>query len=66
MNEMLVEKIFTGVSLTDEELDLAVLFYRELERHLVVLRPRFDLAWFEVNRTLSKLESYQFHRQSVS
>lgn len=62
MNQILMSKIQMGYSLTDDELDLALEFFRDLQLSLSVLRPTFDLAWFEANRILTKLEGFKFHR----
>ncbi len=58
-----IEKIRTGDSLTDLELNYALSFYKDLGDKLWILGPEFRLAWKEVDRTFGTLEAFRRARK---
>ena len=64
MTGNLIDKIATGIDISDSELQEALAFYRQMEEGLRVLGAHFHLAWYEVIRRLQTLEEFQVARQS--
>jgi hypothetical protein len=60
---VVLEKIAAGDGLTDNELKVALKFYKELSTGLELLGPPFFLAWREVYRVQNKLEGWQRSRE---
>jgi len=61
--EAVLKKIGKGDGLTDEELELAIDFYKEAEWRLKLLGPHFHLAWREVYFRLTAFEEFKLNRQ---
>lgn len=59
MSKTLITKINIGDGLTKQELECALSFYNMVSENLRLLGSEFNLAWREVNSTLSRLEGFQ-------
>lgn len=59
MNRELIYTISIGDGLTKQELNVALIFYKDLSDKLDIMGPEFKHAWREVNSTLSRLEGFQ-------
>ena len=57
-----VRKIEVGDALTDGELLGALAHYGDLAKNLLVLGPKFHLAFCECNRVAEALRGYANHR----
>lgn len=57
-----VRKIEVGDALTDGELLGALVHYDDLAKNLLVLGPKFHLAFCECNRVAESLRGYVSHR----
>ena len=63
LDSKIVKKINNGDGLTNNELETALEFYREMAEGLDSLGPEFKLALKEVHWTMRTLESFQFFRE---
>jgi len=59
-----VQDLNSGDPLTDEQVNMLVEFYRDLERRLFALGPQFWLARVQVTHLFYRVQGYQDSRRS--
>lgn len=57
-------KICAGDPLTDAELEFGIEGFKGLAERLLLLGTKFNLAWNEVRRCQTSLETFKYHRNN--
>jgi hypothetical protein len=64
MTPAIIAKIQEGDRLTDDELNVALEFYSQMEKGLRLLGPHYHLPWAAVRRVHDELQSYRLSRDA--
>lgn len=64
MNPLIIAKIQDGDRLSDDELNVALEFYGQMEKGLRLLGPHYHLPWAAVRRVHDELQSYRQSRDA--
>lgn len=62
MTPEIVAKIERGDMLSDQELRVALVFYEDMAKKLMILGPKFHFAFVECNHRAVELDGYRRNR----